>query len=235
MCVTGVPMDVYCIIVGSMLDNGLTTLEYAHEHTIHCLVDVSFCRNSGFEILEPNGNGSYNRAVVLDEFGNEEVIRIARSVGQCSTCTGEGTQRKNFFVTVEGELVDATSVGVSDADPPLLRVTRMSVDATCPTPTMAPTTQLPTTPAPIILSIPEPTSSAPSIVLGVESLVPSTAENAESVVPTEIDTTGSSITSNALSLENINRPDSTSSVARWNFGFDTVCFLPVLALLTLLI
>ncbi len=191
-------MDLYCIQVGSMIDNGLPTLEYAHEHTIHCLVDVSFCRNSGFEILAPNDNGTYDRAVVLDDFGNEEVIRIARSVGQCSTCTGDGTQQTNFFVTVQGELVDATGVGDSDVDPPLLQVTSMTVDGTCPTPapvTAAPVTSAPTSPAPVVASTStsEPTSfedsSAPSTIVGVESLVPSVADEIESAAPTEVEDT----------------------------------------------
>eukprot|EP00961_Rhodomonas_salina_P248517 3358693-Rhodomonas_salina.2 len=52
VCMTGYIMDTYCVDRGTLLDNpSLKTLERPGEHSIHCLVDVSVCRGSGFEVL----------------------------------------------------------------------------------------------------------------------------------------------------------------------------------------
>ena len=121
VCVTGYPMDNFCIQLGNLLDNGLPTLGNPDRHTIHCLVDVGQCRNSGYEILaEPrDANGNFRRAYDLDSRGNELVLQEARKVGDftCYTCDGTGNQRRGF---------QATFVGTVDPDytgsPPLLRV-----------------------------------------------------------------------------------------------------------------
>lgn len=177
VCLTGVPMDLYCIQEGNMIDNGLPTLQLAHEHTIHCLVDVPFCRDSGFEILVSNAEGTYDRAVRLDDFGNQEVLRIAREIGSCTTCTGAGSQKKNFIVTVEGDLVDATAVGDSDAEPPLMQVSSMVAGGTCDTVggTPAPITGTPTT---------APVDTADPTAAPVDVASP-TAAPVEAAAPTE--------------------------------------------------
>ncbi len=92
VCIVGYPMDVYCIQRGSLLDTGDPTLRSPERHSVHCLVDVSLCRNSGYEILEEDANeeGAHGRAVALDAYGNSEIIRVARLLGTCSTCSAGG-------------------------------------------------------------------------------------------------------------------------------------------------
>eukprot|EP00966_Prymnesium_polylepis_P165981 3836661-Prymnesium_polylepis.1 len=49
-CVTGCIMDVFCINRGTLLDNpSVATLENPAAHSVHCLVDVGACYQSGFE------------------------------------------------------------------------------------------------------------------------------------------------------------------------------------------
>jgi len=67
--------------------------------------------------------GMYGRAFRLDETGNQKVLDLARRLGgDCSTCTGDGTQVEGFRATV---------LGVIDPDsgtPPLLKVTQLRRD-----------------------------------------------------------------------------------------------------------
>ena len=56
VCVEGFVMDKFCIDLGTLLDNPrVKTLENPEKH---CLVDVSVCYKSGFNILLPNPSGS---------------------------------------------------------------------------------------------------------------------------------------------------------------------------------
>ena len=57
-------MDTFCIERGTLLDNPeLKTLERPDAHSVHCLVDVPRCYESGFEVLvlpaEPAGGKTY--------------------------------------------------------------------------------------------------------------------------------------------------------------------------------
>lgn len=135
VCFEGYVMDLYCINRGTLFDNpSLSTLEHPINHTVHCLVDVPNCYNSGYELLapEPNADGTYCRAYVLDEPGNEKVLVAARGAGNtaqgCSTCGTTGNQRAGFFATVQGT-VDASDKNI----PALLKVTSVvSGSAGCP-------------------------------------------------------------------------------------------------------
>lgn len=109
VCYTGYVMDVYCINRGSLLDTGDSTLERPDRHSLHCLVDVSSCRSSGYELLTPDKiNGTHCRAYKLDARGNSLAIDLARSRGArggCSTCTGAtGSERSGFLATVVGRV-----------------------------------------------------------------------------------------------------------------------------------
>lgn len=104
-------MDTYCIERGTLLDNpSVVTLEGPEQHTIHCLVDVPRCYNSGFEILgDPSPpNTLYCRAFKLDATGQTAALTLARSAGStslgCSTCTGtaEASARTGFRATITG-------------------------------------------------------------------------------------------------------------------------------------
>ena len=113
VCLTGYIMDTFCIERETLLDNpSVATLEGPDVHTIHCLVDVARCYESGFEILvapEPGGDGvTHVRAFKLDETGRKAALKLARETGSkdlgCFTCTGnkETSQRTGFRATVTG-------------------------------------------------------------------------------------------------------------------------------------
>ena len=107
LCVEGFVMDAFCINRGTLLDNpSVVTLEGPDRHSVHCLVDVGVCWCSGFEILLPNPKRSpkYGRAFTLDQAGNDMVIKLARSVGSCSTCQGSGEVKEGFRATIYGNV-----------------------------------------------------------------------------------------------------------------------------------
>jgi len=117
-------MDRYCIDRGTLLDAPtLSTLNNPEKHTIHCLVDVTACSASNYEILaEPTGSNSslHCRAFTLDSGGHSKAVSLARELGStshgCSTC-GRGMQRKGFRATVVGI--------VGTGNPPTLHVQHM--------------------------------------------------------------------------------------------------------------
>ena len=104
VCVVGYIMDTFCIERGTLLDNpSLTTLEHPDKHTVHCLVDVPRCYESGFEVLAlPSKSDTiYCRALKLDAAGNSAALKLARDTGAagggCSTCKGtKGSLKKGF-------------------------------------------------------------------------------------------------------------------------------------------
>eukprot|EP00122_Pirum_gemmata_P014207 Pgem_evm1s13244 len=108
VCFEGFVMDVYCIDRGTLFDNpSVNTLGDPGKHSIHCLVDVSECVNTAFEILaDPTpGQSLHSRALEVDSIGKKKIIDYARQVGRCSTCTGEGDQHNGLRVTVIGDIV----------------------------------------------------------------------------------------------------------------------------------
>ena len=105
VCMVGYVMDTYCIGRGTLLDNKeLKTLEHPDKHSVHCLVDVPNCYESGFEILQDppadESTKTYCRALKLDAGGNAMALSLARALGEyskdgCYTCTRDkGTLRK---------------------------------------------------------------------------------------------------------------------------------------------
>jgi hypothetical protein len=112
ICTVGYIMDSYCIERGVLLDHtNLLTLEHPGEHSVHCLVDVPKCYESGFEVLQdPDASSKLHcRALRLDATGNKLALSLARQLGDknagCSTCTaGAGTLKKGFRATVIGSV-----------------------------------------------------------------------------------------------------------------------------------
>jgi len=103
----GYVMDSYCINRGRLLDNpSKDSLSNPDLHTVHCLVDVTLCRDGGYELLaDPQGDSkTHCRAYKLDNQGNDLVVALARLIGDCSTCDGEGNQTKGFRATVRGKV-----------------------------------------------------------------------------------------------------------------------------------
>lgn len=121
-CVEGYVMDYLCIERGTLLDRpSVQTLEGPGEHSVHCLVDVSSCLNTPFEVLsEPTeGSSMYGRGWRVTEETKPVLVDLARQVGTCSTCTGEGSQVRGFRAAMV-----ATVVASANGDtPPLIEVT----------------------------------------------------------------------------------------------------------------
>lgn len=70
--VSGIIMDNFCINRGTLLDiPSIRTLENPAAHTIHCLIEVPQCINSGYAILAPpkNPGGLYSVAYQLGSEG----------------------------------------------------------------------------------------------------------------------------------------------------------------------
>jgi len=159
VCVEGFIMDRACIKLGYLLDNpSLKPLENPEQHTVHCLVDVSYCYNSGFSILVPNPEGEpkFREAYKLDDKGNELLLSHSRELGNrdsCSTCVGGGNITIGMRATVIGVIEKTGGV------PPKLLVKEVKVspklfnrnsesDGCSITTTSTPTTTTPTTTTP---------------------------------------------------------------------------------------
>lgn len=159
-CMTGYIMDVFCINRGTLLDTGQLTLEKPDRHSVHCLVDVTVCRNSGFEVLEECTPGSatlacdshtYGRRARLDDAGFNAALALARAEGTpsggCSTCTGsQGSLSRGWRATVVGTL--------GAGSPPVLDTTAGRVYS-------AVTTECPSSPGPSPPPSPLPPSPSP--------------------------------------------------------------------------
>ena len=111
-CTEGFVMDFFCINRGTLLDApSVVTLQNPEKHSVHCLVDVGRCINSGYNILLPNpkfGQGSepkFVHALTLDETGNELVLKTARENGVCSTCARSGNITAGLRFTYIGKVI----------------------------------------------------------------------------------------------------------------------------------
>ena len=111
-CTEGFVMDLFCINRGTLLDApSVVTLQNPERHSVHCLVDVSRCINSGYNILLPNpkfGQGSepkFGYALTLDKTGDDLVLKFARENGVCSTCTGSGKITAGLRFTYIGKVI----------------------------------------------------------------------------------------------------------------------------------
>ena len=158
-CYTGYIMDKYCIDKGFMIDNNLPTLTQPENHSVHCLVEIPFCVDSGYEVLVDVNASEYQRAVELDSTGNTMVRSLAIQVGRCGSCANRnGGQMYGFAATVVGVL-DTNYTGT----PPRLLVTNVyPSDISCENATRiapAPSVSLPSTSS-------MPTSSTKSSRLG---------------------------------------------------------------------
>ena len=87
----------------------------------HSLVDVQSCRESNYEILaDPTtAGGLYTRALQVDDSGKQLLVDIARDVGSCSTCTGNGDLRQGFRAEVRGMVITLANGEI----PPTIAVT----------------------------------------------------------------------------------------------------------------
>jgi len=178
-------MDKYCIDEGFMIDNGLPTLKQPEEHSVHCLVEISVCVDSGYEVLVDVNASEYERAVELDSTGNTMVRALATQVGGCGTCANpSGGQMYGFAATVVGVL-DTNYTGT----PPRLLVTNVyPSDISCenatgvrlvspPSSTTMDTEPPVSSPAPLSITMPTPTESPVSSPAPVSMTMPTTTES----------------------------------------------------------
>ena len=106
VCVDGFIMDFFCIQRGTLLDApSIVTLEQPDQHSVHCLIDVPSCVNSPFELLLPpneSSNGEYRRGWRVDQAGQDQLITLAKEVGQCTDCDGTGDLVKGMRAAIKG-------------------------------------------------------------------------------------------------------------------------------------
>jgi len=184
-CYNGYIMDKYCIDQGFMIDNGLPTLTQPEKHSVHCLVEISVCVDSGYEVLVDVNASEYERAVELDSTGNTMVRALATQVGGCGTCANpSGGQMYGFAATVVGVL-DTNYTGT----PPRLLVTNVyPSDISCenatgvrlvspPSSTTMDTEPPVSSPAPLSITMPTPTESPVSSPAPVSMTMPTTTES----------------------------------------------------------
>jgi len=122
VCAGGYIMDTFCIERGTLFDNpSVRTLEEPNKHSVHCLVDVGVCEGSPFEILmdPPSGSEVYMRWFRVSD--NTLLTDLARSLGSCSTCTGEGNQAQGFRAQVIGTVTQARMGEI----PPVIDITEV--------------------------------------------------------------------------------------------------------------
>jgi hypothetical protein len=100
--ITGPLVDKYCwyTLNGFALDTGANLKADIFKHTVHCMVEVDRCLNSGFMIVhQPNGTGTdYTVNVDLDSTGNSEAKELMLTVCPGDKCN----DAKGFRVTAEG-------------------------------------------------------------------------------------------------------------------------------------
>ena len=134
-------MDRFCINLGTLLDNaGVKTLLNPEKHSVHCLVDVGVCRDSGFEILAPlaqkTADAAYCPAYRIGggASGFDKTLKLARELGNkdngCSTCTGSKVD-KGFRALFVGRVSGSTAW--SAAKPLVLEVSQvLEAGSECP-------------------------------------------------------------------------------------------------------
>jgi hypothetical protein len=160
ICREGIIMDRFCIERGTLLDNSFVqTLVGPEQHSMHCLLDVSLCVDSGFTVLgDPEvAGGQYTVAAQFDDDGTDLVFDFAAKRGRsssCNDCTGElGDYTRGFRAAVVGIVED---VGNPNSSKPLDRAPSIKVTGvmesadgcasfTCPA-VAAPTLAAPTPP-----------------------------------------------------------------------------------------
>jgi hypothetical protein len=188
VCYSGFVMDKLCSVRGMMLDNpSLRTLQSPERHSLHCLVDVPQCYNSGFEVLAPAaaGGSGFCRAFDLGSAGTTTMLAFARAQGKsgsCSTCTNTVGVSHGFKATVVGTVMTPATSGAAAV---LENVQALAHGAACPEgytqtaapvedsslclatppPTAAPATTT-TTAVPMTTGAPTPTTAAPTTTGG---------------------------------------------------------------------
>ena len=97
-----------CIERGTLLDNSrIVSLEQPQKHSLHCLFDVSVCREGGYTVLGPTQRSNNLHCLGYRIDNSNTVINIGRALGQkgyCSSCTNTNNNSPEFglVATVRG-------------------------------------------------------------------------------------------------------------------------------------
>lgn len=114
VCITGYIMDNFCIEFkdkgegGFLLDNqSVLTLQHPEEHSFHCLLDVSVCYESGFQVLGEKNPDTDRHCLGFRLDDTDTVLAAGRAAGQngyCSTCDGDSDAHPEYGyrATVKG-------------------------------------------------------------------------------------------------------------------------------------
>eukprot|EP00040_Diaphanoeca_grandis_P023259 m.126191 g.126191 ORF g.126191 m.126191 type:complete len:388 (-) comp29185_c0_seq1:18-1181(-) len=138
--ITGYPMDNFCIKRGTLLDNGaVRTLEEPFKHSIHCLIDVGICWQSGFAILKPPSTKGdlYSVGSQLDMDGTKLVMATGERERQLRIDAGHSKPYLDWQVTVSGYFngthLTCVVIGLPPSTEPATDSTEPTTDSTEPT------------------------------------------------------------------------------------------------------
>eukprot|EP00523_Entomoneis_sp_CCMP467_P020675 CAMPEP_0168852026 /NCGR_PEP_ID=MMETSP0727-20121128/12746_1 /TAXON_ID=265536 /ORGANISM="Amphiprora sp., Strain CCMP467" /LENGTH=228 /DNA_ID=CAMNT_0008906099 /DNA_START=89 /DNA_END=775 /DNA_ORIENTATION=+ len=123
VCAGGYIMDWFCIKEGVLLDTGDETLAQPFEHSYHCLLDISQCINSPYEILHDPETSDSKYIRWYQASDNALLVKLGRQEGlkgYCSTCenTGSAAPSRGFRAEVKGTV---TALASGDT-PPILQI-----------------------------------------------------------------------------------------------------------------
>eukprot|EP00039_Didymoeca_costata_P026225 m.15335 g.15335 ORF g.15335 m.15335 type:complete len:197 (-) comp5361_c0_seq1:74-664(-) len=90
--VEGFVADIFCLKRGTSLDKNLNMFLYPENHTLHCLVEVGVCVESGYAIMkEPaQGESEYGVSYALDDSANAEVVTAGLNKIKASSAAQQG-------------------------------------------------------------------------------------------------------------------------------------------------
>lgn len=112
LCAEGFIMDDFCVQRGTLLDPaGTPTFTNPAVHTVHCLIDVGACRDSGYHILKDpqTEGGEYSIAHTFTDASNAMLIDLMRAEGSCTDgCTGSAVDTFRIGVKGKTKEVDGT-------------------------------------------------------------------------------------------------------------------------------
>jgi hypothetical protein len=171
--VTGVLVDKYCWndLGGVALDTSANLKLNPTKHTVHCLVEVGICRNSGYVMVHKSSNtGQYEIQYELDEPSNE----LARNL-MYEVPPNERNEATGYAITVSGTVAAGSNVLAADTmtgevpEPPTNAPTKAETgsptglaDTRSPTmPTTTPT-RAPSDEQPDAINTIAPTTSSPT-------------------------------------------------------------------------
>jgi hypothetical protein len=91
---SGYLTDIYCWeLPGRVAIDGAEMLKRPDRHTVHCMVDIPECINSGYGVLDkPEGASEYTLKYKLDAAGNAMALNLLRA----------SSKRRSYIVSVKG-------------------------------------------------------------------------------------------------------------------------------------